>query len=251
MRTKLFGLVVVLGLFGSVANAEINIEGIYSGEVVIDASNFSEPLTQPENIIIEKKGDFYTLKINEFTLWLDGEPLILIGDIGFEAVEATLQGEDVVLSKAGISNGPVVYGELPTTIGLISCVITPDGGMSVKLNVDVYMPSDEEAGAVWDINNIDPGKWVVFIDVTVTFTGSRQITSVSVNKAEKITIYPTLATDVIVVEGVENAGYSIFNQSGILAKQGKITTENVDISDLNAGIYIININGASAVFIKR
>ena len=251
MRKILFSLAITLGLLGS-AHAEINITGTYSGEVVITASDFAEPLTQSENIIIEMGiGNFYTLKINQFTL-LDpdnGDPIILIGDIEFAAVEATQQGENIVLSKAGISNGPVVYGMMPTTIELVSCVITPDGGMTVKLLVDAYLSLED--GAVWDINNIDPEQWIVMIDVTVDFTGLRQTSSVFSPKAETIAIYPTIVDEVITVVGFETENYAIYALNGALVKAGKVNGSNINVANLETGVYFLNINGASAKFSKK
>ena len=251
MKLKIFSILTAFCAVVMTVNAQIDIEGKYSGEVLINASNFLEPLTQPENITVAKTGDLYTLKINQFTL-LDPEtqePLMPIGDIEFAGVEASLQGENIVLSKAGISNGPVVYNIMPTTIELTSCVITPSGEMSVSLLVNAYMPNDSEA--IWDINNIDPNVWTVFIDVEVAFTGSKTLSSVFSPKAPTIVIFPTLATNVITVEGFENQNYSVFNQNGKLVKQGRLNTEIINVSGLSAGVYILRVNDASTIFIKQ
>jgi len=249
MKSKIYLFLTVFFAVLFAANAQ-NVAGTYSGEVVIDASNFLEPLVQPEDIIVAQTGDVYSLKINQFTL-LDPEtqdPLMLIGDIEFDGLAASLQGENVVLSKAGISNGPVVYEIMPTTIELLSCVISPDGAMSVDLNVNAYTTEDSEA--VWDINNIDPNVWAAVINVTVAFTGLTQA-SIFSPKADKLAVYPTVATDQITVEGFENAHFAIYNQNGALLKQGKLNAQTVNVSALNTGVYILNIGSASAIFIKK
>jgi len=252
MKKKLFGLAIALGLLCSVNAQIIDITGNYFGEVEIDASDFPEPLIQSENIVIVKTGDFYTLKINDFTL-LDPdtqEPLILIGDIIFTGIEASLEGENVILSKAGISNGPVVYDVMPTTIELISCVITSDGEMSVNLLVDAYIPLDLDENPVWDINDIDPEKWVVFIDVVVDFIGVRTTSSIFSPKATTIAIFPTTTNDVVNVIGFDDANYAIYSLNGALVKSG-VNNGAIDVSNLGSGIYFLNINDASAKFVKK
>jgi|GEM_PF-5712906 len=251
MKLKIFSFLIAFCAVVMTANAQIDIEGIYSGEVVINSSDFEEPLVQSENIIVVKTGDLYTLKINQFAL-LDPEtqePLMLIGDIEFAEVEASLQGGNIVLSRAGISNGPVVYEIMPTTIELTSCVITPSGEMSVDLLVTAYFPLDSDA--IWDINNIDPNVWMALINVEVAFTGSKMPTSVFSPKANRISIFSNTATDEIMVKGFENADFSIFNLSGNLVKSGNLSAETINVSALNAGVYVLNINGVSALFIRK
>lgn len=253
MKKTLLSTLMAFALLCS-ANAQIDIEGIYSGEVVIDASNFLEPLIQSENIIIEKDGDFYTLKINNFTL-LDPdtqEDFLLIGLIEFTGIEASLQGENIVLSKAGISNGPIVYDIMPTTIKLVSCKITPDGEMIANLSVDAYMRFDgDESLDGWDINNINLDEWYVFIDVTVDFTGSRETSSICSPKAQTIAVYPTIVDNEITVTGFESANYAIYAQNGALVKVGNVNNGIINVASLGTGIYFLNINGTTAKFIKK
>jgi len=240
MKLKFFSFLALFFAVAFTANAQ-QIAGTYNGtmivEVVVPEPNVV-PFPNQDIIITDEGGGLVKLSILNFSfMGFD------IGNLEVSGISATNTGGTTTLSKAGFSNGPSVdvgLGELPTVITLNTANITSGGVLMLDLSVDLY------------VEYVDSGFGVVLQEnvANVTFTGNRSTGIFSPN-AEKITIYPTVATDVIVVEGFENAGYTIFNPSGISVKQGKISTETISVSALNTGVYILNINGISATFIKR
>jgi hypothetical protein len=73
------------------------------------------------------------------------------------------------------------------------------------------------------------------------------------NPAESFMIYPTITMNELGVRNLKdpNAVYSIRSISGQIVDSGLLNNKNIDVSDLNAGIYFIQIDGFTQKFIKR
>ena len=80
-------------------------------------------------------------------------------------------------------------------------------------------------------------------------------TKVGINKisADKFNVYPNPVEDVININGIKDGNFSIFSISGQKVLAGIISASNarIDVSKLQAGIYVINMNGSVARFIKK
>jgi hypothetical protein len=60
---------------------------------------------------------------------------------------------------------------------------------------------------------------------------------------EKLVLFPNPAEDVLCIKAdvSENADYSIYTQTGICVKKGRLTSHSLDISHLKSGIYILKL----------
>lgn len=67
----------------------------------------------------------------------------------------------------------------------------------------------------------------------------------------KIAIYPNPALDKLFVNGVDNASnYGIYLMDGRLVKSGVLENSTIELSELEANIYFISIDGKTIKFIK-
>jgi len=237
MKLKFFSFLAVFFAAAFTANAQ-EIAGTYNGtmtiEVVIPEPNV-ETLPNQNILITEEGGGLVKLSILNFSfLGLD------LGNLEVAGISTTNNDGTITLSKGGFSDGPAVDlgggpgSEILTLIKLNSAGIT-SGILTLDLSVYLDFPEIpiEEANVA-----------------NVSFVGD-QILGILSPKVEQITVYPTVASNEITVTGFENAAFSVFNQSGVLVKQGKLSAKTINISALNAGVYILNINGASVLFIKK
>jgi hypothetical protein len=240
MKLKIYSFLAVFFAAAIIANAQ-DIAGTYTGlmtvEVVVPEPDEVEFPNQ-DIIITEEDGGLFKLSILDFSFFG-----LELGNLEVSGISVIHSFNGWMLSKEGWSDGPAVDlgggpgSEIPTIIMLNSADITTTGILTLDLRVDLY---------------VDLGTEVLQENVAnVTFTGNLSTSGIFSPKAEKIAVYPTVATNIITVEGFENADYSIFNKSGQLVKQGKLTTDAINVSTLNTGLYFLNINGNSAIFIKQ
>ena len=59
----------------------------------------------------------------------------------------------------------------------------------------------------------------------------------------EIKVFPNPATDFITAEGISQAPYTILDVTGKVVSQGILNSQRIDVSDLNEGLYILNIRG--------
>jgi len=234
MKLKFFSFLAVFFAAAFTANAQ-SVAGTYNGlmvvEVVVPAPDEVEIPNQ--NVIITNDGnDLVKLSILNFSFFG-----LELGDLEVAGISTATNNGVTTLSKEGWSDGPVVDlegSEIATIIMLNSAGVTSKGVLTLDLSVDLYVPEIIQENVA-----------------NVTFNGNMIPTGIFSPNANRISIFSNTATGEIVVEGFENADYSIFNLSGVLVKQGNLKTETINVSALNAGIYILNINGASALFIRK
>jgi hypothetical protein len=243
MKSKIYSFLLAFFAVTFTVNAQ-NIAGTYTGtmtvEVVVPVPDEVEFPNQ-DIVIAEEDGGLFKLSILDFSFF--GLELGNLEVAGISA-EPNFIGR-IILSKEGWSEGPAVDlgggpgSEIGTIIMLNYGEVTDWGVLTLDLSVDLYADTGGDEGVLQA--NV----------ANVTFTGNITPSGISSPKAETISVYPTVATDVITVEGFENADYSIFNLNGISVKKGRLTTETINVSVLNTGIYFLNINGESAIFIKQ
>jgi len=235
MKLKIYSFLAVC--FAAIFTANAQIAGTYNGTMNVEVLFPAPDVVQIPNqdiIITEEAGGLVKLSILNFSFMG-----LELGNLDVAGIgTATYDGKIVGLEKEGFSAGPVVedLGGLGTLIKLNSASVSNTGALTLDLSV--YLD-------VLDLLSLEEANVA-----NVTFTGNRAV-GINSPKAEKIAIYSNLVANEIVIEGVKNVGYSVFNPSGILVKQGKLTTANINVSDLNAGLYILNINGITTTFIKR
>jgi len=237
MKLKIFSFLAVFFAAAFTANAQ-SIAGTYSGLMIVEViiPDSAEVHFPNQNIIItDEEGGLVKLSILNFS-FLELE----LGNLDVTGISTATNGGVTTLSKEGWSDGPAVDlgtgpgNELPTIIMLNSAGVTSEGVLTLDLSVDLYVP-----------------EIVRYNVANVTFNGSAIPAGIFSPNANRINIYSNVAAGEIVVEGFENADFSIFNLSGVLVKQGNLSTETINVSALNSGAYILNVNGASALFIRK
>ncbi|PJB18531.1 MAG: hypothetical protein CO117_07815, partial [Flavobacteriaceae bacterium CG_4_9_14_3_um_filter_33_16] len=70
---------------------------------------------------------------------------------------------------------------------------------------------------------------------------------------EDFKVYPNPTKDILNVKvfGIESANFRIVNVLGQTVKSGKITNKKIDVSALQSGMYIIEVNDGEEVLTKR
>lgn len=84
------------------------------------------------------------------------------------------------------------------------------------------------------------------ISVETLATGIEDVTS------DKVSVYPTLAVDVLYVIGVaEGSNYVIYDAAGSAVNTGKLSANKINVAELNTGVYFIETQFGKARFIKK
>lgn len=84
----------------------------------------------------------------------------------------------------------------------------------------------------------------VTVEITVSITENNEIAFV---------LYPNPAENIVTIESVKDAEIKIYSVNGQLVSQQNIAEgiNNIDISELNAGLYFINVNGTMVKIVKK
>ncbi|MDG5800548.1 InlB B-repeat-containing protein [Marinilabiliaceae bacterium ANBcel2] len=86
------------------------------------------------------------------------------------------------------------------------------------------------------------------VNITSDFTITAEfapVVSIGKVEGEELSLYPIPATDVVYVRGLnaaKNYNYRLFNITGELALTGEISNDQIDVSGLSAGVYIVVID---------
>lgn len=207
----------------SSAYAQISQEaaGTYNGQltVILDDNPMDPTL---ENVYLTATDDTHiNLEIRNFSF--GGTPM---GDILVPEVALQQEGNTInLIPKEAQMN--LIVG--PVTIKLGESTIV-NKRLVLKLNVKAEI----------DLK----------IDVTFdgTKTGGSGINDIA---AEKPTAYYNSATNVLIVQGAENQKYDIYNVTGMQILSGVLNTEEVSVSTLSRGLYLIKIGNTTVKFIKK
>jgi hypothetical protein len=172
---------------------------------------------------------YYSLTIKDFSFGTT-----YVGDIVIDSITSSYSSGSYVLTRAKSLAGPTI-GEQTTVLTLGSSSVT-SGTLALNLTVSVYQ-------VIMTVNT-------KLMDVPVAFTGSLLTTGIQTPKSETIALTPSVATDYISVPAASGE-YQIYNTSGVLVKSGKLTSDNIKVSTLPSGVYILSVGGKTAKFIKK
>lgn len=157
---------------------------------------------------------------------------------------STVEGQTGYLASfaAEVSAGQIFNSYYDATVS------TQDGiAQSVSQQVEVTGKTTEEMKmesfvTLLNQNNTQP-VWVLNQDVNLGYPAFAQYPFLSANSfdyAQQIKVYPTLATDVIHISTTFDIdGFTIYDYSGKILKKGQLSIEDIDVSDLNTGVYIL------------
>ena len=95
------------------------------------------------------------------------------------------------------------------------------------------------------------GRGVAPTEKAKDFKGTMNATGISDVTLNKPTVYYNPSIDAIMVQGAENQKYDIFNVTGMQILSGVLNTEEVSVSTLSRGLYLIKIGNTTVKFIKK
>lgn len=70
------------------------------------------------------------------------------------------------------------------------------------------------------------------------------------NSSPEMTVYPNPTTEILKVKHINTDFYFIYSFSGKMVKSGKISNDEINVSDLNPGSYFLKIGDQTSGFIK-
>lgn len=227
MRKKLLSTILAFMAitlsFPTYAQISQEAKGVYSGQLIIslDGSD-GDPL--PEDVYLTDEDDTHvTLQIKNFSF-----AMLQLGDIIVQGVELQKNGNTINL--------------LPKTVDI-------DLDMIGKVKVSLEQSTITNNKLVLSLA-VSP--YAGDLDIHVGFNGTNTSTGIyDVSTENKPTVYYDATTGSIVVKGAENLKYEIFNLTGVQTMTGVIASENINVSNLTKGIYLIKIGNNTVKFIKQ
>lgn len=232
LLTTLIAFIAITMSSSAYAQLSQEAAGTYNGtlEVYMMEPNKIPLGSSTENVYLTAAtdADHIKLEIKNFTFYLGTEPLLL-GDIIIP---------DVALEKDGN-----IINILPKKVELELNLV---GKVNVYLNKSTII--NKEITLSLNVETTPPyPDMYIYVDFkgVVTPTGTSDIT------LNKPTIYYNPSTDALMVQGAENQKYDIYNITGIPTISGILTTNNINVSVLSRGLYIIKIGNTTVKFVKK
>ena len=72
-----------------------------------------------------------------------------------------------------------------------------------------------------------------------------------IQKQKKTVIYYNVETNILTIKGADNQKYDIYNVTGMHVISGILNTEEVNVSALSKGLYLIKMENYTTKFIKK
>lgn len=203
--------------------------GTYSGTLGVTVGGFPAGDTKEDIYIIAEDDNHIRLEIRNFKFSV-GESTIELGDIVIPNVELQKEGNTITL--------------LPTDAQVT--LPEPIGTVSVHLNQSTIVNNNISLTLI--VQTIYP----VPLQVDVTFNGTKTGGSgVQNTNAEKTVVYYNPTINAVIVKGAESQKYDIYDVAGIPTLSGVLNTEEINVSTLSKGIYLIKIGDNTVKFIKK
>ena len=233
MKKNLLFLMTAFFGFSFLANAvEItNVSGTYVGDMTVSVYG-GDPTTESATQVVLERKENGTYTLTATNVKYNGTS---IGSFAIDSLTVTENAGVVTLSKDTVTAMTVIYGGFPIPAD-ITFTSGSVNGTHLVFQLDI-LATMEMMGTT-------------YIPVVVNFDGNIP-SGVNNLNADKISITQSADSNYINILGIENADYTIYNQKGLLVKNGVLDVAEINISDLTAGVYVVNINKTSAKFIKK
>ncbi|MBI9063651.1 MAG: T9SS type A sorting domain-containing protein [Marinilabiliaceae bacterium] len=133
-------------------------------------------------------------------------------------------------------------------------------GFSTSDYISLSFPTDVLAPKVYFAISYGPFKAPITDDPDISQNEIRVMdfkvqeyypTAIKNNKIQSVKLFPNPATSILNVDVTGEAEVEIYNVAGQLVKAASIRSNQVDVSDLNPGQYIITVKLSDAVYINR
>lgn len=198
-------------------------KGVYSGQLIITVDGGEADPIQ-ENVYLTDEDDTHvTLQIKNFSF-----ATLQLGDITVQGVELQKDGNTINLLPKTVDIDLKIIGKVKVSLEQSTII---NNQLVLSLGVSPYGGD---------------------LDIHVGFEGTNTSTGIyDVSTENKPTVYYDATTGSIVVKGAENLKYEIFNLTGVQTMTGVIASENINVSNLTKGIYLIKIGNNTVKFIKQ
>ena len=198
----------------------VEAEGTYNGTLAVSVAGLPAG-SSTENIhLIAENDNHIRLEIRNFKFSVGGSTIEL-GDIVIPNVELQKEGNTITLLPTD------AQVTLPEPIGMVSVHLNQstivNNNISLTLTVQTTYP--------------------VSLQVDVTFDGTKTGGSGVQNTN------PTISA--VIVKGAESQKYDIYDVAGIPTLSGILNAEEINVSTLSRGLYLIKIGNNTVKFIKK
>ena len=177
---------------------------------------------------------FFYLIVHYGTIVEDHNHTINLGNSAFSPSTQIVAKGDTVKIKYADTNGDSYYITAPSGLSFSNTFLS-----SGELDI-----SDA-------VKNATPGDYIItaqnFANATLNISFTLRIqaaTSVDNYKLDKVSIAPNPVADVLSIKGLDKeATLSVYNLAGVLQMQKQLAVSNadVDVSNLNAGVYVVKL----------
>jgi hypothetical protein len=228
LLTAIIAFIAITMSSSAYAQVSQKAAGTYAGtlEVYMMEPNKIPLGSSAENIYLTSTdANHVTLEIRNFSFPLVGE----LGDIVIPDVALEEEGDVINILPKTVKITLKVVGEVNV---ILNKSTIKDKEITLSLNVETTPPYPD---------------MYIYVD----FKGTMNATGISDVTLNKPTVYYNPSIDAIMVQGAENQKYDIFNVTGMQILSGVLNTEEVSVSTLSRGLYLIKIGNTTVKFIKK
>lgn len=228
LLTAIIAFIAITMSSSAYAQVSQKAAGTYAGtlEVYMMEPNKIPLGSSAENIYLTSTdANHVTLEIRNFSFPLVGE----LGDIVIPDVALEEEGDVINILPKTVKITLKVVGEVNV---ILNKSTIKDKEITLSLNVETTPPYPD---------------MYIYVD----FKGTMNTTGISDVTLNKPTVYYNPSIDAIMVQGAENQKYDIFNVTGMQILSGVLNTEEVSVSTLSRGLYLIKIGNTTVKFIKK
>lgn len=204
--------------------------GTYNGTLNVTIATMPAGSSVEDVHLIVENDNHIRLEIRNFKFAVGGGDPIVLGDIIIPNVEVKKEENNIII--------------LPTD----AIVSLPDPINDVNVHLNESSIVNNKLSLTLSVQTIYPAP----ILVGVTFEGDKTKGSGVYDVAmEKVNAYYNAATGSLIVKGAENLKYDIYNVTGMQILSGILNAEEINVSNLTRGIYLIKIGNNTVKFIKQ
>lgn len=203
----------------------------------------------------------YSITVDTTTLTISIVPMTETAEISFNTVfmvgDATPNGWDIAnateLTKSSTNPYEFSYSGA-MSIGEFKLPVNRNSGWGQDFFMkfsDTQMALQKSPDSKWNIT--ETGNYTIDINTqTLAISIQKQTTTTSrFPNDESITLKSTIVSSTLKVNNLNSVSYKIYNLSGLKVTDGISEGENINVSSLGKGIYLLNVNNQVFKFIKQ
>jgi hypothetical protein len=217
--------------------------------------------SDPDNKFSILTAGNYSITVDTTTLTISIVPMTETAEISFNTVfmvgDATPNGWDIAnateLTKSSTNPYEFSYSGA-MSIGEFKLPVNRNSGWGqdffMKVS-DTQMALQKSPDSKWNIT--ETGNYTIDINTqTLAISIQKQTTTTSrFPNDESITLKSTIVSSTLKVNNLNSVSYKIYNLSGLKVTDGISEGENINVSSLGKGIYLLNVNNQVFKFIKQ